>query len=202
MVSLRLQRHGRKRKPYYHIVAADQRSPRDGRIIERIGSFSPTDNPVLREVDADRAIYWLKNGAKPSDTVRSIFKKEGILYRMHLINWGKSDEEIAQALDEWKQGHTEESDKSIRAIRKEAIRKEEEAFKKQQAEAAKAEAEAAAAAAEEAAATKEEAAAEEAEASAEETAAEETTEAPAAEETTEEVEASAEQESEEEKKED
>lgn len=186
MVSLRLQRHGRKRRPYYHIVAADKRAPRDGRIIERIGSFSPTATPVLREVNIDRAIYWLQQGAKPSDTVRSILKKEGVLYRFHLMNWGKSEEEINAAMDAWKAGKTEENDKSVRALKREALKKEEEAFKQAQAEKAKAEAEAAAAEASkkeaEAAAETEETAAAEQEAATEETAAEapaeEATEAP------------------------
>lgn len=145
MVSIRLQRHGRKSRPYYYIVAADQRAPRDGRIIERIGSYSPTELPVLREVDAERAIYWLNNGAKPSDTVRSILKKEGVLYRQHLINWGKSPEEIEAALTEWKNGTTSATEKTAKELKKEQLKKEEQAYVAAKAEADKAAAEAAAA---------------------------------------------------------
>jgi small subunit ribosomal protein S16 len=145
LVSIRLQRHGRKSRPYYHIVAADQRAPRDGRIIERIGSYSPTALPVVREVDAERAIYWLNNGAKPSDTVRSILKKEGVLYRHHLTNWGKSPEEIEAALEEWRNGNTSESEKTAKEVKKEQLRKEEENYLAAKAEADKAAAEAAAA---------------------------------------------------------
>lgn len=144
MVSIRLQRHGRKSRPYYHIVAADQRAPRDGRIIERIGSYSPTELPVLREVDAERAIYWLNNGAKPSDTVRSILKKEGVLYRHHLTNWGKTPEEIEAALAEWKNGNTSETEKTTKQVKKEQLKKEEQNYLAAKAEADKAAAEAAA----------------------------------------------------------
>lgn len=199
MVSIRLQRHGRKRRPYYHIVAADQRAPRDGRIIERIGSYSPTDSPVLREVDSERAIYWLKNGAKPSDTVRSILKKEGILYRFHLLNWGKSEEEIEAALEAWRSGKSEEADKTVRALKKEVLKKEEEAFRAAQAEADKAAAEAAAAEAEEAKKAK---AAAEVEATEKATAETEEAEAEAATETEAKAEESAEATESEEKKED
>lgn len=175
MVSIRLQRHGRKRRPYYHIVAADQRAPRDGRIIERIGSYSPTDSPILREVDTERALYWLKNGAKPSDTVRSILKQEGILYRLHLLNWGKTEEEIDAALEAWKSGKSQEADKTVRSLKKEVLKKEEEAFRAAQTEAEKAAAEAAAEEAEKAKKA-EEAASAEAEAASEAEASVETAE--------------------------
>ena len=94
MVRLRLQRHGRKKLPFYHIVAADVRTKRDGRIIEDLGRFNPTQEPSLLRLETDRVIHWLKNGAQPTDTVRSILKKEGIYYRLHLERWGKSEEEI------------------------------------------------------------------------------------------------------------
>ena len=83
MVKLRLKRMGSKRKPFYRIVAADSRSPRDGRIIETIGTYNPMTKPAQVKVDADLAMKWLKNGAQPSDTVRSIFSKEGIMTRLH-----------------------------------------------------------------------------------------------------------------------
>ena len=80
---LRLKRLGQIGAPVYRIVAADSRSPRDGRFIETIGTYNPMTKPAQVKVDADLAMKWLKNGAQPSDTVRSIFSKEGIMTRLH-----------------------------------------------------------------------------------------------------------------------
>lgn len=82
-VKLRLKRMGKKGKPFYRIVAADSRSPRDGRIIESIGTYNPTTTPAQVTVDNELAVKWLKNGAQPSDTVRNILSKEGIMKRLH-----------------------------------------------------------------------------------------------------------------------
>lgn len=82
-VKLRLKRMGKKGAPFYRIVAADSRSPRDGRIIEAIGTYNPTKNPAVVNVDAELAMKWLKDGAQPSDTVRNILSKEGIMKRFH-----------------------------------------------------------------------------------------------------------------------
>ncbi len=76
---IRLQRHGRKGHAYYPIVVADSRAPRDGRFIERIGSYNPNTNPATISLDFDRALYWMEVGAQPTDTVRSILSKEGVL---------------------------------------------------------------------------------------------------------------------------
>ena len=78
-VKLRLQRHGRKAKPFYHIVASDARSKRDGRIIERIGSYNPNTNPATIELNIDSALVWLQNGAEPTNTVRAILSNQGVL---------------------------------------------------------------------------------------------------------------------------
>lgn len=97
-VRLRLQRHGRKQKPFYHIVAADQRSPRDGRFIEKIGTYDPMTKPASIDIDRDRAFEWLMQGAQPSDTVRAILKFKGVLYRKHLqrgVNKGALTQEEA-----------------------------------------------------------------------------------------------------------
>jgi len=83
-VRLRLQRHGRKQRPFYHIVVADQRSPRDGRFIEKIGTYNPMSKPATIDLDRDRAFDWLMQGAQPSDTVRAILKFKGVMYRKHL----------------------------------------------------------------------------------------------------------------------
>ena len=82
-VKLRLKRMGKKGKPFYRIVAADSRSPRDGRIIETVGTYNPTTNPAEIKVDAEAALKWLKDGAQPSDTVRNILSGEGIMKRLH-----------------------------------------------------------------------------------------------------------------------
>lgn len=75
MVKIRLRRMGAKKAPYYRIVVSDSRSPRDGRFIEEIGSYNPLTNPAEIKVDAERAQYWVKNGAQPTDTVKALLKK-------------------------------------------------------------------------------------------------------------------------------
>lgn len=82
-VKLRLKRMGKKGAPFYRIVAADSRSPRDGRFIETIGTYNPMTKPAEIKLDEELTVKWLKNGAQPSDTVRSILSKEGILKRLH-----------------------------------------------------------------------------------------------------------------------
>jgi small subunit ribosomal protein S16 len=83
-VKLRLQRHGKKGSPFYHIVAADSRSPRDGKFIERIGSYNPNTNPATIQLDNTKAIQWLNNGAQPTDTVRAMLSYTGVMFRQHL----------------------------------------------------------------------------------------------------------------------
>lgn len=82
-VKIRLKRMGAKKRPFYRIVVADSRSPRDGRFIEEVGYYNPIENPSVIKVDKELAIKWLSNGAEPTDTVRSIFSKEGILEEFH-----------------------------------------------------------------------------------------------------------------------
>ena len=84
MVKLRLRRQGRKGKPFYYIVAADARAPRDGRFIERIGSYNPNTNPATIDLNLDDAVRWLGNGAVPTDTCRAILSYKGALYKHHL----------------------------------------------------------------------------------------------------------------------
>lgn len=82
-VKLRLKRMGAKKKPYYRIVAADSRSPRDGRFIEAIGTYNPLTQPAEIKVDETKALKWLSTGAKPSDTVRDLFSKAGVMTKFH-----------------------------------------------------------------------------------------------------------------------
>ncbi|MFO7767849.1 MAG: 30S ribosomal protein S16 [bacterium] len=81
-VSMRLRRTGKKKQAYFRVVVADSRSPRDGRFIEILGNYDPTQNPAKIEIDEERALHWLKSGAQPSDTVRSLLSKQGILARL------------------------------------------------------------------------------------------------------------------------
>jgi small subunit ribosomal protein S16 len=83
-VKIRLQRHGRKKAPFYHIVIADSRSPRDGRFIEKIGTYNPMTAPATIQLDLDLAFDWLNKGAQPTDTVNAILRSRGVLYRKHL----------------------------------------------------------------------------------------------------------------------
>ena len=77
-VKIRLSRQGRKKAPFYRLVVADERSPRDGKFIELIGTYNPMTDPAAVSIDEERALYWLKNGALPSDTARGLLKKQGI----------------------------------------------------------------------------------------------------------------------------
>ena len=79
MVKIRLRRMGAKKAPFYRIVVADSRYPRDGRFIEEIGYYDPTKNPSVVSIDADKAKQWLSNGAQPTDTVKDILKKSGVI---------------------------------------------------------------------------------------------------------------------------
>ncbi|PID90267.1 MAG: 30S ribosomal protein S16 [Bacteroidetes bacterium] len=84
-VKIRLSRHGRKNRPFYHIVVADSRSPRDGRFIERIGSYNPMTNPATIDLDGDKALDWLYKGAQPTLTVRNILSYKGVYLKKHLM---------------------------------------------------------------------------------------------------------------------
>jgi small subunit ribosomal protein S16 len=82
-VKLRLKRMGAKKRPFYRIVAADSRSPRDGRSIETVGTYNPISEPAEIKIDKEKALKWLQNGAEPTGTVRDLLKKEGILEAFH-----------------------------------------------------------------------------------------------------------------------
>ena len=83
-VKIRIQRHGKKGKPFYHIVVADARARRDGRFIEKLGTYNPVTNPATIELNVDSAVKWLNNGAQPTDTAKAILSYKGALYKKHL----------------------------------------------------------------------------------------------------------------------
>ncbi|MDQ8004345.1 MAG: 30S ribosomal protein S16 [Pedobacter sp.] len=97
---IRLQRFGKKGKPFYHVVVADARAPRDGKFIERLGSYNPNTNPATIELNFDKAVTWVLNGAEPTDTARAILSYKGVLYKKHLeggIRKGALTQEQADA---------------------------------------------------------------------------------------------------------
>lgn len=177
-VKIRLQRHGRKRFAYYHIVIADSGAPRDGRNIERIGSYNPNTNPATIDLDFDKAVDWLQKGAQPTDTVRAILSYKGVMYKKHLLGgvakgaftaeeaetkfetWMAQKEKKVQAKKDGLVASAESSKKA--QLEQEAKKNAEraEAIAKRNAEAAKAAQAAAAPEAEEAPAAAEEAASE------------------------------------------
>lgn len=96
---IRLQRHGRKSYAFYQIVVADSRAPRDGKFIERIGSYNPNTNPATVDLNFERALYWLQVGAQPTDTTRNILSREGVCLKKHLLEGvkkGAFDEATAE----------------------------------------------------------------------------------------------------------
>ena len=100
MVKLRLRRMGRRKRPLYAVVAADSRSPRDGRYIEDLGRYEPLQEPAMVNLKDERIIYWLMQGAQPSDTVRSLLSREGLMLALHMTRKGAEEEAIATAVAE------------------------------------------------------------------------------------------------------
>lgn len=84
-VKIRLQRHGKKGKPFYWIVAADSRAPRDGKYLEKLGTYNPNVNPAIIDLNVDGSVKWLQNGAQPTDTARAILSYKGVLMKKHLM---------------------------------------------------------------------------------------------------------------------
>lgn len=105
-VKIRLQRHGKKGKPFYWIVAADSRSKRDGRFLEKLGTYNPNTNPAQVEINIDSAVQWLENGAQPTDTTRAILSYEGVLLKKHLAGGVKkgalTEEQAEEKFQAWK----------------------------------------------------------------------------------------------------
>ena len=116
---IRLARHGHKDYAYYHIVVADSRSPRDGKIIERIGSYNPNTNPATIDLNFERALYWVNVGAQPTDTARHLLSVEGVLLMKHL-NGGVAkgaftQEEAQKRFNAWKAQQDAKAGKIVKA---------------------------------------------------------------------------------------
>ncbi|WP_029209526.1 30S ribosomal protein S16 [Aquimarina agarilytica] len=165
-VKLRLQRHGKKGKPFYWIVAADARSKRDGKYLEKLGTYNPNTNPATIDVDVDGAVKWLQNGAQPTDTAKNILSYKGVLLKNHLaggVKKGALTQEQADAkFEAWvaeKEGAVNAKKdglaKDAAAAKAKALEAEKEVNAKREADAAAEAAEAAAKAEAEAAATEE-----------------------------------------------
>ena len=145
---IRLQRHGKKGQPFYHIVIADNRAPRDGKFIEKIGTYNPLTEPAQINLKFDRALYWYSVGAVPTDTVRSLLSKKGVMLKYHLLqgvktgamteeqaevkfqNWMKEKEakmvEVAKAKEEKTRGEKKvrlEAEKKVNEARAEELAK-------------------------------------------------------------------------------
>ena len=171
-VKIRLQRHGKKGKPFYWVVAADSRAKRDGRYLEKIGTYNPNTNPATINIQVDRAVNWLQNGAQPTDTARNLLSESGALLKNHLVNGVRKgahkEEDVEAKFEAWvaDKASRQEAAKDKAAKAKADEKAKALAAEKEINEKRKADAEAAVAAAEA------EAAAAEAEAQTEETTAE------------------------------
>ena len=106
-VKIRLRRLGRKKRPLYGVVAADTRSPRDGRFIEDLGRYSPMEEPATVTLNDERVLYWLEQGAEPSDTVRSILSRQGLMLALHMRRKGSEGDAVWDAVTAHRQKHAE-----------------------------------------------------------------------------------------------
>lgn len=134
---IRLQRKGKKGKPFYHLVIADGRAPRDGKFIEKIGTYNPLSDPATIELNFDRALYWLQVGAQPSDTARSILSREGVMLKEHLLRGVKkgalTEDQVEEKFKSWLKEkaekveqsakHAELSEKELKKLRLEEEKK-------------------------------------------------------------------------------
>jgi len=128
-VKIRLARRGRKKRPYYHVVVADARAPRDGKYIEHIGSYNPMTVPASIELDRDKAYDWLMKGAQPTDTARAILKFKGVYYKRHLMRGvakgAFSEEKANEMLEAW----IADKEAKVAGRKEETIRQKEEFWK-------------------------------------------------------------------------
>ncbi len=128
-VKIRLARRGRKKNPYYHVVVADARAPRDGKYIENLGSYNPMTVPATIELDRDKALEWLQKGAQPTETARAILKLKGVYYKKHLLRGvakgALTEEKAAEMYQAW----IDEKDSKIESKVAEVQKKKEDFWK-------------------------------------------------------------------------
>ena len=144
-VRIRLQRHGKKGKPFYWVVAADSRSKRDGKFLEKLGIYNPNTNPATVEIDVDSAVKWLQNGAQPTDTARTLLSRKGALLKHHLVKGvakgALTEEQVEERFTAWLAEKDAVNTAEISALNKEkeaakakALNAEKEANEKRAAE--------------------------------------------------------------------
>jgi len=135
-VKIRLARKGRKKQAYYHVVVADSRSPRDGRFIEKIGTYNPLTDPATIDINFEKALGWLQNGAQPTETCRAILQYKGVMMKKHLLEGvkkGAFDEaEADRRFNEWLKGKEEKIE-----LKKSGLEKQGEELRKKKLEAEK-----------------------------------------------------------------
>ena len=135
-VKIRLQRHGKKGKPFYWIVAADSRAKRDGRFLEKLGTYNPNSNPAQIDLDVDGAVKWLQNGAQPTDTAKAILSYRGALLKNHLLGGVKKGALTEEQAEEKFQAWLSEKENAVNA-KKDALTKAKDAEKAKALEAEK-----------------------------------------------------------------
>jgi small subunit ribosomal protein S16 len=123
-VKLRLRRMGKKKQPVYKVVAADSRSPRDGKFLEAIGIYNPLTDPFTLEIKEDRAMYWLNVGAQPTETVKSLLSKKGILLKRDLTKRGLSEEKIQEQMDNWVKQNEAKAQRKTSKKQKSSVKEE------------------------------------------------------------------------------
>ena len=130
---IRLQRHGKKSRAFYHIVAADTRAPRDGKFIEKLGTYNPNTNPATIEVNFDRTLAWVQVGAEMTDTARALLSYKGILYKNHLINGVKkgalTDEQVEEKFAKWMEEKESKIEAKASGLGKDAAKAKADALK-------------------------------------------------------------------------
>jgi len=129
VVKLRLRRAGKKKNPIYKIVVADIRSPRDGRFIEAVGQYDPNVNPILLTVKEERVFYWLKKGAQPTDTVRSLLQRTGLWLRWTLQKRGVDEAKAQTIIEKWQMQQADRSQREADSRKRRADRKKKAAEK-------------------------------------------------------------------------
>ena len=112
---IRLARHGRKGSPFYHVVIADSRAPRDGKYIEKVGTYNPNTNPATIDLNFDRALYWLQCGAQPTDTAKRILSYKGVMLKKHLLEGVKKGAFDAAAAEAKFEAWMKEKDAKVQA---------------------------------------------------------------------------------------